>query len=124
MNSYETEEIAEITVKWSTFHLCQVHRELCFAVYVRYKDIWISILSTGQTTDNRQQTTDEQTQILNPALRMRARVKKMERVHKEFSVISMLAWLWMFAGLLKHLNSRLEGERHSRVPWPRYSRKM
>jgi len=37
---------------------------------------------------DRQQTTDGQTQILNPALHMRAGVKKMERVHKEFSVMS------------------------------------
>ena len=45
-------------------------------VYVHYKDLWISFLSTGQTTDNRQQTTDGQTQILNPALGMRAQGKK------------------------------------------------
>ena len=88
MNSYETEEIAEITAKWSAFHLCQVHRQLFFVVvYVRYKDLWISFLSTGQTTDNRRQTTDGQTQILNPALGMRARGKKW----KEF--IKSSVWL-------------------------------
>ena len=32
MNSCEKEEIAEITVKRSTFHLCQVHRQLFFAI--------------------------------------------------------------------------------------------
>jgi len=30
MNSYEKEEIAELTVKRSTFHFCQVHIQLFF----------------------------------------------------------------------------------------------
>jgi len=30
----------------------------------------------------------------------------------------------MFVRLLKHPKSRLDSERHPRVPWPRYSRKL
>ena len=57
MNSYEAEEIAEITAKWSAFHLCQVHRQLFFCCCLCPLQRSLDFISV-HWTDNRQQATD------------------------------------------------------------------
>jgi len=88
MNSYETEEMAEITAKWSALQW-QVHRQLFFLLFMSVTKIFgfnFCPLDRQQTTSNRQQM--DKLKYLTLLWVCVHGVKKIERVHKEFSVNS------------------------------------